>query len=163
MLCYLSQLALLRNFQIFNDQYFQVFLYFFQLMVIHKILTLNFLFTNMHNLTFGSVEHHLPLFRSIVTLNRFCLSVSRFWSSVILLNIFVSPANFKIQLVILQSRLLMQIKNRSCPNTEPWETAFNTGTKSDKVPLMLTRCFLLFKHSPCTVLPCQSTGFQFRH
>ena len=68
-----------------------------------------------------------------------CRSLSRSLSSIILLKIFASSANFKIQFLILQSRSMMQIRNSKGPNTEHCGTPH---TKFDKVPVIPTRCFL---------------------
>jgi len=56
----------------------------------------------------------------------------------ILLNIFVSSANFNIQLTIPRSKSLMKIRKSTGPRTDPCGTPLHTGFQVDCSPLMHT-------------------------
>ena len=104
----------------------------------------------MHDLAFFNIKQHLPFgwpTKKINKVFRFCWSFCCWWISLIVPNILVSSANFKIHLAMPQSRSLIYIRKRIGPNTEPCRTPLRTNCHVDLLPFTQTRCLLLLSHS----------------
>ena len=104
----------------------------------------------MHYFTLWNVERHLPFLWPVLQSMRWFRSACKILVSSSLLafpNSLVSSANFRMELNRLLSMSLINIKNNTGPNTDPWGTPLVAASHDEQNPSIHTRCCLLLNHS----------------